>query len=927
MKRLFLILLCFSLPSWSETKLSFNKDIRPILADRCYHCHGPDAKKGQKGGLRLDDEASAKADLYALKRAKKGLPALSSEEAKKKARHAIIPGDAKNSVAIQRILTDDEDDIMPPLDSNLKLTKEEKDKLIRWVKEGADFEKHWAFVTPKKSKVEKVFKGWASNELDNYVAKALSKAGLKPNKPAIKEKLIRRLSLTLRGLPPTLNEVDNFLNDKSPNAYEKLVDRFLADSSTGERLAIEWLDVARYGDSAGLFEDSFRSVWPWRDWVVRAFNNNKPFDEFIKEQVAGDLLPNATLQQQLATGFYRNNPTSNEGGIIDEEYLHLYAADRVKTTGIAFLGMSMECCQCHDHKYDPLSQKEFYEMSVFFRNIEEKGRQFSTAAPIIEVPSEKQKKEKERLSAEIAKTQKELAKLEKSPSAWQSSIENLSEVKISFSGRKNQIYLNEVSFPGLENGVEPKVTASKGAKGIKHLTDGKQETFFQLRTNKAFVSFKFEKPVSIKSLQLEIEKKHAKLLKGAKVEFKDSRGKVISFEQVNKPQERINIRARIPESLKLQSTLLSLQSSLKKLNDAIPKSMVMKDLKKPRATHILDRGDYEKKLEEVQANLPSAILPFSDRFSKNRLGLAEWLIDKNNPLTARVVINRYWQLVFGQGIVRTAEDFGLQGDLPSHPELLDWLAVEFIESGWNLKHMLKLMVTSSTFKQSSKLSTEKIAKDIDNTLISRGPGMRLQAELIRDNALAISGLLVKEMYGYPVKPYQPPGLWKEKTTKMPFVQDKGDKLYRKTLYTFWRRTSPHPSSMIFDATDRTTCVARRRPTTTPLQALVLLNDTQYVEAARVFAEKIILQGGSIEQKISKAWRTATSRFPSSQEVAVLKAEYQRRLSFYKQNTNKAKERLSVGEYPQNKKVDPAEQAAFMAVAQIILNLDETITLN
>ena len=566
-------------------------------------------------------------------------------------------------------------------------------------------------------------------------------------------------------------------------------------------------------------------------------------------------------------------------------------------------------------------------MSVFFRNIEEKGRQFSTAAPFIEVPSEKQIKEKETLNAQIEKYRQAISKLEKSPSGTQSTIENLSEVKISFEGRRNQIYLNEVKFIGLAKGIQPKVIASKGAKNIKHLTDGKLETFFQLRTNKAFVSFKFDKPVTFKELQLEIDKNRAKLLKGAKIEFKDAKGKLISFESVEKPQAKMNIKARTPDSLRLKNSLVKSLKDLKKLNDSIPKSMVMKDLKNPRKTHILDRGDYEKKLEEVQANLPSAILPFSSKLPKNRLGLAKWLIDKNNPLTSRVVINRYWQLVFGTGIVATAEDFGLQGDLPTHPELLDWLAVEFIESDWNLKHMLKLMVMSSTFKQSSVLSADKIAKDRDNKLLSRGPGMRLQAEFIRDNALAISGLLVNEMYGYPVKPYQPPGLWKEKTTKMPFVQDHGDKLYRKTLYTFWRRTSPHPSSMIFDATDRTTCVARRRQTTTPLQALVLLNDTQYVEAARVFAEKVLLQGGSLEQKITYAWRKATSRFPSTKEIGVLKAEYERRLSFYKQNPNKAKERLSIGEYPQSKKIDPAEQAAFMAVTQIILNLDETITLN
>ncbi|MCM8529857.1 MAG: DUF1553 domain-containing protein, partial [Lentisphaeraceae bacterium] len=762
------------------------------------------------------------------------------------------------------------------------------------------------------------------NAIDSFIAKKLHEAKLQPNPKANNAKLLRRLSLVLRGIPPTLNEVDQFIADKSSNAYEKMVDTFLRDSSTAERLTLEWLDIARYGDSAGLFEDSYRSMWPWRDWVVNSFHKNIPFDQFITEQVAGDLLPSSTLEQKVATGFFRNNPTSNEGGIIDEEYLLLYAADRVKTTGIAFLGMSMECCQCHDHKYDPLLQSEFYQMSAFFRSIDEKGRQYSTAAPTIDIPSSEQKTQKAKLEKSIKSNKQLLTKLEKSPSGWQSQFEEVQDITFSLKGNNKTLVINEVSFIGLKE--KPQIASSKKIKDLENIIDGKNDTTVEFRDKNPTITLSFAKPVTFQSLAISFPEKLKKRNQGLQIIFKNKDGKTISLEQNIKATPLVTIKARTPQSLNLVKQLKTDKDKLTKLQNEIPKSMIMKELKTPRKTYILDRGDYEKRLGEVNPGVPRAILSF-EGYEKNRLGLAKWLTHKQNPLTARVIINRYWQLVFGQGIVSTAEDFGLQGELPSHPELLDWLAVEFVESKWNLKHVLKLMVMSATFQQSSHFTSEKFKKDPNNIFLSRGQRMRLGAEQIRDNALAISELLVNQIGGPPVKPYQPPGLWKEKTTKMPFVQDHGDKLYRKTLYTFWRRTAPHPSSVTFDATDRTTCIARRRQTNTPLQALVLLNDVQYVEAARVFAANSLKSQGSIKDKIKRAFRKATSRVPKEQEVDILLKEYTSRLKFYKANLNAAEDILSAGESPLDKTIPTDQHAAFMAVSQLILNLDETITLD
>ncbi|WDE96663.1 PSD1 and planctomycete cytochrome C domain-containing protein [Lentisphaera profundi] len=960
----------------AEETVSFNKQIRPILADRCYHCHGPDAAEGQKGALRLDDESSAKADLYALKRKKRGKAALPADEASKKARYAIVEGDLEHSTLIERIFSDDEDEMMPPADSDLRLSKEEKDLLKRWIQQGAKWEKHWAYVSPQKAVVKKSKN--SINAIDDYIANQLRLEKLSPSQAANKEKIIRRLSLDLRGIPPSLKEVDSFLVDKSSKAYERVVDDFLASQHYGERMALEWLDLARYGDTRGLFEDSSHPIWPWRDWVVKAFNNNQPFDDFIREQLAGDLLENPTDEQILATGFNRNNPTSKEGGIIDEEYLKIYAADRVKTTSITFLGMSLECAQCHDHKYDPLSQKEFYEMSAFFTNIAEKGKVDDKHAPAMKVYTKEYVDGEKSLVEKVALYESKLKgedgirpelKYKKQVPA----IEKVSLIRITSNSKNRPLYLDEVQVFSMGKNLAPLAKASQSTTMKKQSADKAIDGIYLEDKKGAHYSATNKEKNSSWELALAEESAIESLILwpadnlprdlNIKIELLDKQKKVVKeYKKSLKPKQVLLFGAieqgifsaelnallmtDFPESKRAQAlyriellkentaTKNDAMALVKNRNDLvawrknIPVSMIMKEREgEARKVHILDRGDYTAKKEEVFPHVPRAILSF-EGFEKNRLGLADWIVDKGNPLTSRVTINRYWQLIFGRGIVRTTEDFGLQGELPSNPELLDYLAVEFIESGWDLKHMIKLMVMSATYRQTTVVSPIKRKTDPENIHLSYASRQRLQAELIRDNSLAISGLLNTKIGGAPVRVYQPPGLWKEKTTKMPFVQDKGDKLYRKTLYAFWRRTSPHPSSVLFDATDRTTCAARRAQTNTPLQALVLLNDVQHVESARILAERMMVEGGeSLADKLSFAWRLATARQPSKTELAVLSKEYELRVKEFTAQKEEAKKLVSAGDYKQNVKLNNVEQAAYMIVAQMILNLDETITRN
>lgn len=736
-------------------KIDFNYDVKPILSDKCFACHGPDEKKRQ-ADFRLDTEEGA---FKALK---------------SNAHHfAIVKGKPEESYLIKRILSEDPLFHMPPPESNLVLTDHEKKILEKWIEQGATYKKHWAFIPPVRPEVPDESSDRIVNDIDRFILAKLREKNLKPNAEADKEHLVRRVSFDLTGLPPTLEQVDKFLNDDSPNAYEKLVDELLASSAYGERWANYWLDVSRYGDSHGYQDDLPRVMWPWRDWVIHAFNKNLPYDEFVTWQVAGDLLPEANLEQILATGFNRNHKITQEGGAIPEEYRTEYVVDRTNTFGKAFLGISVECSRCHDHKYDPVSQKEFYSIYSFFNQAKEKGL----------------------------------------------------------------INYGELPKPNIQ------------------ITQTEVNSILSFVNNKTI---------------------------GAK--------------------------------------------------DTV-KVMVMAD-DQPRKTFVLDRGVYDAPTQvEVMPGAPDAILPYdSARYGSNRLGLTNWLFAPDHPLTARVMVNRLWQEVFGRGIVSTSDDFGNQGALPSHPELLDYLSVEFREKGWDMKSMLKLMVMSSTYKQSSASTKKQRETDPDNIYLARSSRYRLNSEMIRDNILASSGLLHAELGGPSVKPYQPEGLWEAISVgikgrgESEYIADKGEKLYRRSLYTYWRKTIPPPAMLIFDSPMKEFCEVRRVRTSTPLQALNMLNDPQLLEAARVLGSKLVEDASlPLEKKIALAFRKITSRQPEDREVKILVQGYQDERERYNANHAEAKKFLMVGAYPQNPDLDVVECAAMMHVVSIIYNLDETIS--
>ncbi len=733
------------LPDVVEYKLH----VRPILSDRCYTCHGLD-ENARQGDFRLDTKEGAFA-------------ALGDE----KNRHAIIPKDIENSVLVHRIFSDDPEEVMPPPESNLVLEDYEKEILKKWIAQGAQWKKHWSYIPPAKTEPPKVQNtAWVKNDIDRYILAKIEANNLTPNPEAEKEKLIRRLSFDLRGLPPTIQEMDDFLKDKSENAYEKLVDKLLATSDYAENMTAHWLDVARYADTHGYQDDLPRTMFPWRDWVIHAFNKNMPYDEFVTWQLAGDLLPDATKEQILATGFNRNHKITQEGGVIDEEYRVEYVADRTHTFGTAFLGLTFECSRCHDHKYDPISQKNYYSLFSFFNNLEEKG--------------------------------------------------------------------------------------------------------------------------------------------------------VIDYGSIPEPYE-VFTKEEIAEKF----GFINNADTLEEL-----KVMVMKEMEIPRQAYVLNRGQYDKKADEVDMDVPSNILPFEESLPKNRLGLAQWLTNEKHPLFSRVTVNRFWQQLFGQGLVGTSNDFGNQGTLPTHPALLDHLALKFIENDWDVKAMMKYIVMSATYRQSYKVTDKLLEFDPKNELYARAPRMRLPAEKIRDHALAISDLLVNEVGGPSVKPYQPPGLWDEMTSgggRTQYKQDTSQKLFRKSLYTYWKRTVPPPSMMTFDATARDLCTVQRQSTSTPLQALVLLNDPQFVEAAKVLAANTMLKEKDLNNQINRIFRLSTSRLPNEKELKQLSKFYQNQQAHFKKSPDLAKELLATGEFkiiemPDNQ----ADWAALTVVASTIFNLDESI---
>ncbi|WP_339733818.1 DUF1553 domain-containing protein [uncultured Gimesia sp.] len=1025
--------------SASTTKIDFSRDIRPILSENCFHCHGPDTKH-REGDLRLDIEESAKAN-------------------------SIIPGHSNKSEFFKRISSTDSDLKMPPADSNKKLTPEQRGLLKRWIDEGAEWNRHWAFVSPQKSTLPQIKDSqWIRNPIDQFVLSKLESEQLHPSPAANRRTLIRRLTFDLTGLPPTIPEINNFLNDESPEAYEKLVDRLLSSTHYGERMALMWLDAARYGDTSVYHADGPRDMWAWRDRIVQMYNENIPFDQFSTEQLAGDLLTNATPLQKVSSGFNRNNGTTDEGGLIPEEYRVEYAVDRVKTTSTVWLGLSMECAQCHEHKYDPISHEDYYRFFGFFNISADGGSQTrnGNAQPTVALVDPEKQKKLPGTRARIEENQQQITARQKSAepqfAAWLATKEKehhaapshiegqvlhyrLDEGKgtqvvdqvdqnrkgtihgtanwvqspydqgIKFDG-KTYIDLGSVcdfertdqfSYGGWIN-LDPKgsgallakmddansyrgydilisseqisvhiinqwptnaikVTTKKKlkpstwhhvfvtydgsskAKGVKIYVDG-QLWDWKIEQDRLTESIRTLKTLLIGSRHPSSRLKgtidevavYNRVLSQTEVETLTKQLPITTILAVA-PEKRTAEQQQQLRNYYLEQedadyiALIKKKQELKteetELLKPLTTVMMMGDMAKPRDTFILARGAYDAPTKhKVQPGTPAVLPPMAKEAPQNRLGLAQWLFQADHPLTARVAVNRYWQMLFGTGFVTTPEDFGSQGAFPSHPHLLDWLAVDFRESGWNVKRLLKQIVMSATYRQTSDASRETYLQDPSNRLLARGARFRLQGEFVRDSALEVSGLLNTKMGGPGVKPYQPPGLWKEVGLggNPKFVQDHGEKLYRRSLYTYWKRSAPPPGMQIFDAPTREKCTIRRPRTNTPLQALVTMNDVQYVEAARHLAERMLKEGGATNaEQVTYAFLLATAREPRSTEREVLLDVYEKSLKHYQANVKAAEELMSVGESPRDKNLNVTQLASWTVVANMILNLDETLT--
>ncbi len=1010
MMRLFLLLL-LAIPGWAERVVEFNRDVRPILSDNCFGCHGPDAT-AKKIPLRLDSEAAAKSDLGG--------------------RRAIVEGDAASSVLIKRITTEQKGLRMPPLASGHTLTAEQIGTLKLWIGQGAKWQKHWAFLAPVKPALPKVKDAkWPVNALDYFILDRLEREGLRPSPEASKETLIRRVSIDLTGLPATPAEVDAFLNDNSAEAYERVVDRLLASSRYGERMAIRWLDGARYADTNGYQFDGERTMWRWRDWVIQAFNSNMRFDRFTLEQIAGDMLPGATMYQKIATGFNRNHRGNTEDGIIPEEYAVEYVVDRLETTSAMFMGMTLGCARCHNHKYDPITQKEFYQVFAYFNNVPESGRamKYGNSPPLVAAPTPDQQAALAALDAKIAAEDAVIARhskeAHKARVAWEAKLRSGETVNWA-----PEVML-DASFPGdVPVGTEKadaaqfdiedrfsfsgwfladcsdcsllsRMSESAKAKGFGlHLVGGKlapqvinvwetdatkTEAETPLELNRwHHIAWTYDgskmavghtlyvdgKPVALKTGQDNlyrpfrnagaVYKQPFRVGAGAgkdmrfRGQIKDVRSysRVLTAEEVESlavglPLNRIAAKPEAqrtpaerrqmdwyfldhaaPEATrKAWARQVVLRQDRERLERTFPSSMVMAESAAPKSTFLLARGQYDKPGEKVEPGVPASLPPLPSGAPNNRLGFGQWLVDASNPLTARVTMNRYWQGVFGVGLVKTVEDFGLQGEWPSHPELLDWLAIEFREGGWDLKAMLKQMVMSAAYRQSSKASPELLGRDPENRLLARGPRFRMPAEMVRDSALHAAGLLTARIGGPSVKPYQPEGLWKELIMQdMEYVQSKGDDLYRRSLYTFWKRTVAPPMMANFDSALREACTVRENRTNTPLQALNLMNDVTFVEAARFVGQRMMKEGGvEPEARLRYGFRLATGRAPSAKEAEVLRANLQFHLDYFAGKPDRVTAYLKQGETPSDGSLNPRELASYASVASLLLNLDEAIT--
>lgn len=1034
-------------------KLDYNIHVKPVLSDKCFACHGPDKAK-QKAGLRLDLAEAA-------------FDKLPDHPGKV----AINPGSLNGSEVFHRIMSSDPEYMMPSVKSHLILSAKEKAILIKWIEQGAEYKPHWAFVKPEKTTVPGTNGSpWPVNEIDNFILHRLAQENKQPSSPASKELILRRLSLDLTGLPPTIEEIDAFVQDGSANAYEKQVDRLLSSPHFGEKMAVDWLDLARFSDSHGYTVDRTLDMSPFRDWVIKSFNENLPYDRFIQWQLAGDLMAKATKEMLVASAFNRLHQQNTEGGIIEEEFRTEYVVDRINTTGVAIMGLPVGCARCHDHKYDPISQKNYYEMFSFFNNVKEAGQiSFDDAmpSPIILLPTPEQEKIIQYIHDKIATQEQKIAQVEPVVEAefvaW---LQSKNYQKLSTDGIPKNGLLAHYNFDkGLQNNVKDIVSGSM-KRGLSPV-QGEKPVFVRRENGNALAlngdewfdlegvgAFRKSDPFSIsirvfvpknfnegvifhkcvaerlynyrgyhlyiRDNQLELSMAHTapsnaitkvskQLLQkeqwiqltftydgsgkaaglklyqdGKELDMEttmDQLQKDILLDYKKQPGLQVgawdrgyglkdgmvddivvynrtltefevqvvagvtnwsSIASKTPMELSVDEkavlkkyfisqvspTMLAIQKELKnnrvKLADStehIREYMVMQEMPTPRQAHILNRGNYDDLGEEVFPNTPESILAYSSELPKNRYGLSLWLTDPDHPLTARVAVNRYWQNFFGIGLVKTSEDFGNQGEMPSHPELLDWLAVTFRESGWDVKGLYKLIAMSATYRQDSKFTPAGRESDPENRLLSHGPSVRLSAEMIRDNALMASGLIKNKIGGKSVKPYQPDGLWEINNTT--YTADTGDDVYRRSLYVLVKRSVPNPTLSTFDASSRSYCVARRQNTNTPLQALVILNDPTFVEAAKVMGEKITLSGSS-ENEIKNIYRKLTGLTPTQEELDLLKKLQESELKKFRENAGKSNGWLQAGQYQVNQSLEPAMVAANAVVASVIMNSDATL---
>jgi len=1029
-------------------EIDFNFHVRPILSDRCYSCHGPD-EQSRQADLRLDLEEETLTKLVSGNGS------------------AIIKGRPEQSELIKRILTDDSELIMPTPESNLHLTTEEKAILYKWIDQGAEWKEHWAFLPTVKPDIgpKSIIDG--QNEIDFFIDQRLSEDNIQFAPPADKERQLRRVTMDLTGLPPTISEIDAFLADKSDAAYEKVVDRLLSTKSYAERMTTEWLDVSRYADSHGLHSDGARAMWPWRDWVIDAFESNMPYDQFGIWQLAGDLLPEATREQRLATGFNRNHMMTAEGGAIDEEYRLSYVFDRAETTGTAFLGLTTMCAKCHDHKFDPVSQEDYFEMTAFFNNVREIGMTGKDGefGPTMSLADDVTLSQMTTLRQEITQLEEQIedisigaveayisateppadpaiaasfelinkrsgddgyvidknkrirlgTKNELSPGvsgkaivlqedyddfrlngiptyeatdSWSVSMwintnqkdssrtqtlmgttgeknsfwrgwdlyldgDNKLNVRLVNNSPGNMIHIQAVMPIEVDTWTQVAMTydGSMSAAGLRLYVNGREQEVHTIydRLTKSIKTINIKNHQYVyrnvrvgKSNRLYtgengiynglidetyIYNRHLTGAEIAGIYNKDATDLIEVDEQLLAKHHYLKSKQQLPEAKKLKekrTAWLEISSSTKEV-------MVMEEMSTPRKTYVYDRGEYEHPTYTVTADIPDALGDFPEDLPKNRLGLARWIFGESNPLTARVTVNRYWQMIWGNGLVSTPGDFGIQGALPTHPALLDWLAADFKQHGWNVKRLLKQMVMSRTYRSSSKVNQDLLERDPDNVLLARAPTYRLPAEMIRDNALAASGLLVKEQIGgISVKPYQPEGLWIEKTSfsqeLMRYKPNHGDSLYRRSMYTFIRRTQPHPAMTIFDQPSREVCTVKRENTNTPLQALVLLNDPQFVEAAKVLAQRMQVEGGDdLQDQLIYAFRLVTGRYPTKGEIAIFERLYEDQLEIYNDSISDSELLLAVGESKLEKQMIHSKTAALTVVASTIINHDEAYT--